>query len=263
MMIEEAAHPRFDPQMYPGTYGNRYQRGRWVFLQQVFSSLAFQVVLTIVLALVVVFVPPVANFFSSIPGCLVLYICSIVLPITVVTHQHFIDQLHFLDMSHRPANLFSVGVFTAAVTFAFGLACSYTNVVADYLLVNPGFHFLHVTYDFGWETIFEFVIIVSVTVLSFTIYVQIMGQNESSPVQVYGRTNSIGCSFYRGFCSYSELDDELLLGRNGLEGVSSEHGFFKGGPHKPGLTINAVGPQFSNAPVCGIGPVRPLYVRSM
>lgn len=44
------------------------------------------------------------------------------------------------------------------------------RVVADYLLAYPGFHFLHVTYDFAWETIFEFVIGVSVAVLSFTMY---------------------------------------------------------------------------------------------
>jgi len=41
--------------------------------------------------------------------------------------------------------------------------------------------------------------------------------------------------------------------------ASGEQGFLSGGPQRPGLPTNAVGPRFSSAPFCGIGPERLLW----
>ena len=44
------------------------------------------------------------------------------------------------------------------------------------------------------------------------------------------------------------------LDREGLD--DGAQGFLSGGPQRPGLPTNAVGPRFSSAPFCGIGPER-------
>ena len=56
----------------------------------------------------------------------------------------------------------------------------------------------------------------------------------------------------------SGADESPSLGRDGLDdGIASgEQGFLSGGPQRPGLPTNAVGPRFSSAPFCGIGPER-------
>jgi FtsH-binding integral membrane protein len=53
---------------------------RWSFIRKVYSIITFQLLLTIAVASVVVFVPPIAHFFVSSTQGLVLYIVLIFVP---------------------------------------------------------------------------------------------------------------------------------------------------------------------------------------
>jgi FtsH-binding integral membrane protein len=53
---------------------------RWSFIRKVYSIITFQLLLTIVVASVVVFVPPIAHFFVSSTQGLILYIVLIFVP---------------------------------------------------------------------------------------------------------------------------------------------------------------------------------------
>lgn len=57
---------------------------RWVFLRKVYSILAIQMLFTVVVASIVVYVRPV-NLFVSTPGGLVLYISTLILPFIGLT----------------------------------------------------------------------------------------------------------------------------------------------------------------------------------
>jgi FtsH-binding integral membrane protein len=53
---------------------------RWSFIRKVYSIITFQLLLTIAVASVVVFVPPIAHFFVSSTQGLILYIVLIFVP---------------------------------------------------------------------------------------------------------------------------------------------------------------------------------------
>ncbi|KAK3415853.1 hypothetical protein EUGRSUZ_H01413 [Eucalyptus grandis] len=53
---------------------------RWAFIRKVYSILAFQLLATIAVGAVVVYVHPIAHFFTSTPGGLALYIVLFIVP---------------------------------------------------------------------------------------------------------------------------------------------------------------------------------------
>ncbi|KAF3323472.1 BI1-like protein [Carex littledalei] len=135
--------------------GSETQEGRWVFLRKLFFSLATQVLLTVVVASFVAFLRSVANFanlahFSvSTPDYLVLFICSVILPITVYCHLYTFYQSHPIDLSY-------LGVLAMAKSFLVASTSPYTQS--------------NVNCDFAWEIIFESVILTSAVVVSLTMY---------------------------------------------------------------------------------------------
>ncbi|XP_078169451.1 protein LIFEGUARD 4-like [Carex rostrata] len=92
---------------------------RWAFLRKVYAILAIQMLLTVVVASIVVYVRPV-NLFVSTPGGLMLYISTLILPFIVLCHLYFFYQSY-------PVNLLSLGAFTVAISFAVGLTCAFTK----------------------------------------------------------------------------------------------------------------------------------------
>ncbi|XP_078156405.1 protein LIFEGUARD 4-like [Carex rostrata] len=139
--------------------GLETQKGRWVFLRKLFSSLAIQVLLTVVMASFVVFLRSVANFanlahFSvSTPDYLVLFICSVILPITVFYHLYIFYQSHTINLPY-------LGVLAMAKSFLVVTTSPYTQRIK----------FLSVNCDSAWEIIFESVILTSAVVVSLTVY---------------------------------------------------------------------------------------------
>ncbi|KAJ4793499.1 Bax inhibitor-1 family protein [Rhynchospora pubera] len=114
---------------------------RWAFIRKVYSILAIQMLLTVVVASIVVFVRPVANFFVSTPAGIGLYIFLLILPFIVLCPLYFYYQYH-------PVNLLLLGLFTVAMSFAVGLTCAFTK----------------------GEIILESVILTAVVVVSLTMY---------------------------------------------------------------------------------------------
>lgn len=55
-------------------------RLRWAFIRKIYAILSVQLLLTIAVAAVVVFVHPIAHFFVSSPGGFALYIVLIITP---------------------------------------------------------------------------------------------------------------------------------------------------------------------------------------
>jgi FtsH-binding integral membrane protein len=131
---------------------------RWAFVRKVYTILSIQMLLTIAVASVVVFVRPVALFFVSSPGGFGLYIFLIILPFigTCITRARahtqdrsplfsFLDRqltfplslcvfiqtavlcpLYYYYQRH-PVNLLLLGLFTVAISFAVGLTCAFTK----------------------------------------------------------------------------------------------------------------------------------------
>ncbi|PWZ58727.1 BI1-like protein [Zea mays] len=116
-------------------------RLRWAFIRKVYSILSIQMLLTVAVAAVVVYVRPVALFFVSTAAGFGLYIFLIILPFIVLCPLYYYYQRH-------PVNLLLLGLFTVAISFAVGLTCAFTK----------------------GEVILESAVLTAVVVLSLTAY---------------------------------------------------------------------------------------------
>ncbi|XP_072992651.1 protein LIFEGUARD 2-like [Typha latifolia] len=114
---------------------------RWAFIRKIYSILTLQMLITVAVASVVVFVRPVALFFVSSPGGFALYIFLIILPFIVLCPLYYYYQRH-------PVNLLLLGIFTVSISFAVGLTCAFTK----------------------GKIILESVILTAVVVISLTLY---------------------------------------------------------------------------------------------
>lgn len=135
---------------------------RWAFIRKVYSILSIQLLATIAVASIVVFVHPVANFFVSSGAGLALYIVLIVLPFigTICVFLNFywiwifvaffllriftfnflwqffavLCPLYYYHQKH-PVNFLLLGIFTVSLSFAVGLTCAFTSGKFTLLLV--------------------------------------------------------------------------------------------------------------------------------
>ncbi|GLJ18734.1 hypothetical protein SUGI_0334340 [Cryptomeria japonica] len=93
---------------------------RWAFIRKIYTILSLQLLLTIAVSAVIVFVHPVAHFFVSTPAGLGLYIFLIIFPFIVLCPLYYYSQKH-------PVNLFLLALFTLGISFSVGLTCAFTN----------------------------------------------------------------------------------------------------------------------------------------
>lgn len=93
---------------------------RWAFIRKVYSIIAFQLLLTIAVAAVVVSNRQIAVFFATTGAGLALYILVIILPFLVMLPLYYYHQKH-------PVNYILLGIFTVSLAFAVGLTCSFTK----------------------------------------------------------------------------------------------------------------------------------------
>lgn len=93
---------------------------RWAFVRKIYTILSIQMLLTVVVSAIVVFVKPVSNFFVSSSGGLAFYIAILISPLILLIPLYFYYQRH-------PINLFLLGLFTAAISFGVGLSCAFTK----------------------------------------------------------------------------------------------------------------------------------------
>lgn len=114
---------------------------RWAFIRKIYTILSLQLILTIAVGSIVVFVRPVAVFFVTSSAGLALYIVLVILPFILLCPLYYYSQRH-------PVNLILLSLFTVAIGFAVGLTCSFT----------------------AGKVILESVILTALVVLSLTAY---------------------------------------------------------------------------------------------
>ncbi|KAK7277614.1 hypothetical protein RJT34_22629 [Clitoria ternatea] len=93
---------------------------RWSFIRKVYSIIAIQLLLTIVVGAVVVTVRPISVFFATTNAGLALYIILIFVPFITLCPLHYYHQKH-------PVNYLLLGIFTVSLGFVTGLSCSFTS----------------------------------------------------------------------------------------------------------------------------------------
>ncbi|CAL1389829.1 unnamed protein product [Linum trigynum] len=93
---------------------------RWSFIRKIYSILSIQLLATIVVAAIVVFVRPIATFFVSSGAGLAVYIVLLITPFIVLCPLYYYHQKH-------PVNYILLGIFTIAIAFAVGLTCAFTS----------------------------------------------------------------------------------------------------------------------------------------
>lgn len=101
--------------LYPGMMEN--PELRWGFIRKVYVILCFQLLLTVAVASVVVFVHPINDFVLHTPAGLALYILTIVLTFIILCPLHIYQKRH-------PVNLILLMIFTLLISFSVGLTCS-------------------------------------------------------------------------------------------------------------------------------------------
>lgn len=116
---------------------------RWSFIRKVYSIITFQLLLTIVVASVVVFVPPIAHFFVSSTQGLVLYIVLIFVPFITLCPLYYYHQKH-------PLNYFLLLIFTVSMAFPVGLTCAFVSgkVILESVILTAAVVFSLTLYTF-------------------------------------------------------------------------------------------------------------------
>lgn len=93
---------------------------RWSFIRKVYSIVAIQLVLSIVVGAIVVSNHHISLFFTTTGAGLALYILLIITPFIVLCPLYYYHQKH-------PYNYLLLGIFTVALSFAVGLTCAFTS----------------------------------------------------------------------------------------------------------------------------------------
>eukprot|EP00252_Welwitschia_mirabilis_P020173 TRINITY_DN4889_c0_g1_i1.p1 TRINITY_DN4889_c0_g1~~TRINITY_DN4889_c0_g1_i1.p1 ORF type:complete len:304 (-),score=-5.45 TRINITY_DN4889_c0_g1_i1:160-1071(-) len=93
---------------------------RWSFIRKVYGIISIQLLFTVVVASVVVSIPSVPKFFVTTGAGFALYIFLLILPFILLCPLYAYSQSH-------PLNLVLLGFFTAAISFAVGLSCSFSS----------------------------------------------------------------------------------------------------------------------------------------
>ncbi|MED6196062.1 Protein LIFEGUARD 4 [Stylosanthes scabra] len=114
---------------------------RWSFIRKVYCIISLQLLITIAVASVVVFVRPIAHFFVGSTAGLVVYIVLLIAPFITLCPLYYYHKRH-------PINYLLLFIFTVTISFAIGLTCAFTS----------------------GKVILESVILTSVVVISLTLY---------------------------------------------------------------------------------------------
>ncbi|KAG9155679.1 hypothetical protein Leryth_003956 [Lithospermum erythrorhizon] len=95
---------------------------RWGFIRKIYSIVSIQLLLTIAVASVVVFVDPVKVFFATTSIGLAVYIFFIFVPFIILCPLYYYHKKH-------PYNYILLGLYTVALAFPVGLTCAFTRKV--------------------------------------------------------------------------------------------------------------------------------------
>uniref|UniRef100_A0A7N0ZV83 BI1-like protein n=1 Tax=Kalanchoe fedtschenkoi TaxID=63787 RepID=A0A7N0ZV83_KALFE len=193
--------------LYPGMVENPALR--WSFIRKVYSIISFQLLLTIAVASVVVFVHPIKVFFATTPAGLALYIILIFLPFIALCPLYYYHQKH-------PVNFILLGLFTVPLAFVVGLTCAFTSgkvileaviLTAVVVIALTLYTFMAAKrgYDFNFLGPFLFGAVLVLIVFSM---IQILFPLGKLSSMIYG------CLAAIIFCGYIVYDTDNLIKRH-------------------------------------------------
>ncbi|KAL0924692.1 hypothetical protein M5K25_005542 [Dendrobium thyrsiflorum] len=160
---------------------------RWAFVRKIYTIVSIQLLLTIAVSSLVVFVKPISYFFVSSGAGLGLYIFLIILPFIMMWPLYNYYQRH-------PINLLLLGLFTVSISFAVGLTCAFTNAKRghDFSFLGP--------FLFG-----------AVIILMLFAIIQLFFPMGKISNMIYGGLASLV------FCGYIIFDTDNLIKRYGYD----------------------------------------------
>ncbi|KAJ8749467.1 hypothetical protein K2173_025662 [Erythroxylum novogranatense] len=181
---------------------------RWAFIRKIYSIITVQLLLTIAVASVVVFVRPIAVFFVTTSAGLALYIVLIFVPFLALCPLFYYHQKH-------PVNYFLLGIFTISLAFAVGLTCAFTKgkVILESVILTTvvvvsltlyTFWAARRGYDFNFLGPFLFGAILVLMVFAL---IQVLFPLGKISIMIYGCLASII------FCGYIVYDTDNLIKR--------------------------------------------------
>ncbi|KAF6177028.1 hypothetical protein GIB67_040926 [Kingdonia uniflora] len=106
------------PLLYPSMTEN--PELRWSFIRKIYTILTIQLLLTVAVSAVLVFVTPIADFVVSSTLGFSFYIVMLVLPLIILCPMYIYRQRH-------PVNFIFLGVFTVCIAFGIGLSCAFSS----------------------------------------------------------------------------------------------------------------------------------------
>ncbi|KAL1806504.1 hypothetical protein ACET3Z_029572 [Daucus carota] len=210
-MAFDSKAPGFDLEaqngyLYPGMMEN--PELRWGFIRKVYVILSLQLLLTVGVASVVVFVEPINDFVLHTPAGFAIYILSVVLTFIILCPLHIYQK-------HHPVNLILLMIFTVLISFSVGLSCSMNSgkVVLEAGILTCAVVFSLTLYTF-WAAKsghdFQFLgpfLFTSLLVLFLFGLIQIFFPMGKLGTMIYG---CIGAIIFSGFIIY---DTDNLIKR--------------------------------------------------
>ncbi|CAA6662770.1 unnamed protein product [Spirodela intermedia] len=181
---------------------------RWAFIRKIYFILAVQLLLTVAVASVVVFVRPIPHFFVSSGAGLGIYIFLVILPLIVLCPLYYYHQRH-------PVNYLLLAVFTLSLSFSVGLTCAFTSgkvilesaILTSVVVVSLTLYTYWAAkrgHDFQFLGPFLFVALLILIVFAFIQLVFPLGRLS---VMIYGALAAVI------FCGYIIYDTDNLIKR--------------------------------------------------
>lgn len=181
---------------------------RWNFIGKIYSIVAIQLILTVIIGAIVVSVKSISTFFTTTGAGLFFYILLIITPLIVLCPLSYYYQKH-------PVNFILLGVFTVALAAAVGLTCAYTSgkVILEAVILTAvvvvsltlyTFWAAKRGYDFNFLGPFLFGAIIVLMVFGF---IQIFLPLGKISEMIYGCLASVI------FCGYIVYDTDNLIKR--------------------------------------------------
>ncbi|MCL7022402.1 hypothetical protein MKW94_000805 [Papaver nudicaule] len=190
-----------EPLLYPAM--SESPELRWSFIKKIYTILSLQLLLTVAIASIVVFVPAVPRYILTSNGGHALFIVILITPLIVLCPLYCVRQKH-------PVNLILLGIFTIAISMSVGLSCALTSgkiiltAVVVISLTMYTFWAAKKGYDFNFLGPFLFG---SLTVLIVFGIIQIFFPFERIGVMIY---EGVGAVI---FCGYIVYDTDMLIKR--------------------------------------------------
>ncbi|KAF5736800.1 BI1-like protein [Tripterygium wilfordii] len=114
----EAGYGNNGGQLYPTMLES--PQLRWAFIRKVYAIISMQLLLTVAVAALVVFVRPIPEFLAKTTPGLAVFIVMLVLPFIILCPLYAFHKRH-------PVNFFLLGLFTVTIAFAVGFSCAFTK----------------------------------------------------------------------------------------------------------------------------------------